>query len=70
MNAYEQTPATAAEPFFTIKQVADALGLQYHQLQRGIRGGVFPAYRIAGRPRLRLSEVVAVIEASKIGGQK
>ncbi|MCC3246083.1 helix-turn-helix domain-containing protein [Methylocystis sp. WRRC1] len=57
------------EPFFAIKEAAEALGLKYHQLQRGIKSGVFPAYIIAGRPRVRLSEVIAVIEASKIGDQ-
>lgn len=60
----------AIEPFYSIKQAADALGLQYHQLQRGIKRGLFPAYVIAGRPRVRLSELIAAIEASKIGGGK
>jgi excisionase family DNA binding protein len=59
--------AAPIEPFFSIKQAAEALGLQYHQLQRGIRRGIFPAYRVGGRPRVRLSEVIAVIEAAKIG---
>jgi excisionase family DNA binding protein len=59
---------TSSEPFLTISQAAEALGLQYHQVQRGIRRGVFPAYRVAGRPRVRLSEVIAVIEASRVGG--
>ena len=59
-----------AEPFHTIKLAAETLGLQYHQLQRGIKAGVFPAYRLGGRLRVRLSEIVAVIEASKVGGQK
>ncbi len=54
----------------SIKQAAEVLGLKYHQLQRGIKRGDFPAYVVAGRPRLRLSEVIAVIEASKIGGRK
>lgn len=58
------------EPFFTIKQAAELLGLHYHQLQRGIKAGAFPAYRMGSRLRVRLSEVVAVIEASKVGGAK
>lgn len=59
-----------AEPFHTIKQAAEILGLQYHQLQRGIKMGTFPAYRMGARLRVRLSEIVAVIEASKVGGAK
>lgn len=58
------------EPFFTIKQATELLGLQYHQLQRGIKAGAFPAYRMGSRLRVRLSEIVAVIEASKVGGLK
>jgi excisionase family DNA binding protein len=58
------------EAFFTIRQAAEILGLKYHQLQRGIKAGIFPAYRVGGRLRVRLSEIVAVIEASKVGGAK
>lgn len=58
------------EAFYTIKRAAEILGLQYHQLQRGIKAGMFPAYRLGDRLRVRLSEIVAVIEASKVGGQK
>ena len=38
------------EAFLTIRQAAEILGLQYHQLQRGIKAGIFPAYRVGGRP--------------------
>ena len=65
-----RVPGISAEPFLTIKQAADALGLHYHHLQRGIRRGVFPAYRVGGRPRVRLSEVIAVIESFKVEGSK
>lgn len=59
-----------AEPFYSIKEAAEILGLKYHHLQRGIKAGIFPAYRVGGRLRVRLSEVIAVIEASKVGGAK
>jgi len=58
------------EAFLTIRQAAEILGLQYHQPQRGIKAGIFPAYRVGGRLRVRLSEIIAVIESMKIGGQK
>ena len=71
MKVESNHPLTGtAEPFLTIQQAAETLGLQYHQLQRGIRRGLFPAYRVAGRPRVRVSEVVAVIVASRVGGLK
>jgi excisionase family DNA binding protein len=62
--------ARVIEPFYSIKQAAELLGLKYHQLQRGIKEKTFPAYIVAGRPRVRISEIVAIIEASKVGGQK
>ncbi len=64
------TGADLVEPFYSIGKAAEILGLQYHHLQRGVRRGTFPAYRVGGRLRVRLSEVIAVIEATKIGGQK
>jgi excisionase family DNA binding protein len=74
MNISQKAPIKVGyhlvEPFHTIKQAAGTLGLQYHQLQRGIKAGMFPAYRVGSRLRVRLSEIVAVIEASKVGGQK
>jgi excisionase family DNA binding protein len=65
-----QPPDRPIEPFLTIGQAAEALSLKYYLLQRGIRRGTFSAYRVGGRPRVRLSEIIAVIQASKIGGQK
>lgn len=59
---------TLIEPFLSIRQAADQLGLKYHHLQRGVRRGVFPAYRVAAGLRVRLSEIVRVIEAARVGG--
>lgn len=59
------------EAFLTIKEAAKRLNLSYHQIQRATKKGLVPSYRPFGRrPLVRLSELVAVIEASKIGGQK
>jgi excisionase family DNA binding protein len=61
----------AEEAFLTFKEAARRLNLPYHQVQRAAKKGLFPSYRPFGRrPLIRLSEVVAVIEASKVGGQK
>lgn len=59
------------EPFLTLKEAAMRLHRPYHQLQRAARKGLFTTYRPFGRrPLVRLSEIIAVIEASKVGGQK
>ena len=61
----------ADEPFYTFKDTAKRLNLQYHQIQRAAKKGLFPTYRPFGRrPLVRLSEVTAAIEASKAGGQR
>ncbi len=61
----------AEEPFLTFKQAAGELNLYYHQIQRAAKKGYIPTYSPFGRRKLvRLSEVVAFVEASKVGGQK
>ncbi len=58
------------EKFVTLKEVADTLGLPTFKLYRAVKRGALPTYRIGtGRQLVRLSEVVAVIEASRAGGQ-
>lgn len=58
------------EPLLTIKETADSLGLPYFKIQRAARAGLFPTYKIYNSRRLvRLSEVIAIIEASRQGGQ-
>jgi len=56
------------EPFTDLISAAKALGLPHHTIQRGTRSGVFPSYRFGRRLRVRLSEIVAVIEATRRGG--
>jgi hypothetical protein len=56
------------EPFLTIKDAAKRLGLPVFKLQRAARAGLFPTYRFQNsRILVRLSEVVARIEATRIG---
>jgi hypothetical protein len=62
---------TEHEPFLTLKDAARRLQRPYHQIQRAAKRGLFPTYRPFGRrPFVRLSEIVAVIEAARVGGAK
>lgn len=59
----------ATEKFLTIAEAAASLGIQVFKLDRAARAGLIPIYFIYNRRRLvRLSEVVAVIENSRVGG--
>jgi excisionase family DNA binding protein len=57
------------EPLLTIDRAASELGVHVWALRRAIKSGTIPAYRpFNGRALVRISEVVAAINASKIGG--
>jgi excisionase family DNA binding protein len=59
----------SVEPLLTLKQAATELGVHVWALRRAIKSGAIPAYQpFNGRKLVRLSEVVAAINASKIGG--
>jgi excisionase family DNA binding protein len=58
------------EPYFVMGEAARMLGLKYHIIQRNVRRGIFPAYRVGGRLRVRISEIQQVIETSRQGGGK
>lgn len=58
------------ERFLTLQQAAKELGVHSWALRRAVKSGNIPAYRpFNGRKLVRLSEVVAAITASKIGGE-
>lgn len=58
------------EPFLTLQQAAQKLGVHVWALRRAIKAGNIPAYApFNGRKLVRLSEVVAAINASKVGGE-
>lgn len=58
------------EKFVTLKEVADTLSLPAFKLYRAVKRGDLPTYRIGtGRQLVRLSEILAVIEASRKGGE-
>ena len=59
------------EKLLTYKAVAETLGVPYYKVQRAGRAGLFRTYRLLNsRPLLRLSEVLAAIEASGPGGAR
>lgn len=57
------------ERLLTIQQAAKELGVHTWALRRAVKSGAVPAYQPFNSRRLvRLSEVAAAINASKIGG--
>lgn len=57
------------EKLITVKAAADAVGLPTWKLSRAAKQGVFPIYSLLNSRRLvKLSEVIAAVEASRQGG--
>jgi len=57
------------EKLVTLDVAAEKLGVHLWALRRAVKAGTIPAYApFNGRKLVRLSEVIAAIEASKIGG--
>lgn len=57
------------EKLLTYRATAEALGIPYFKIQRAARAKLFPTYRLLnGRRLLRLSEVIAAIDATRDGG--
>jgi hypothetical protein len=64
-------PQDEVEPFLTIKDAAKRLGIPAFKLQRAARTQLIPSYRfLNGRILVRLSEVIASIEATWAGGAR
>lgn len=69
MSKFAPAIGDQTEKLITGKQLAEALGLPLFKVQRAIKAGVIPSYRLYNSRRLvRLSEAVAAIEASRKGG--
>lgn len=63
-------PLANVEKLLTYKAIADTLGVPYFKVQRAVRAKLFPTYRVLnGRRLLKLSEVVAVIDSTREGGE-
>lgn len=59
-----------ADIFITIVDAAKQLGIHHWALRRAVNRGEVTGYKaFNGRVRVRLSEVIAVIEASAQGGK-
>lgn len=57
------------ERMHTIPDAARIVGVHTWALRRAVKSGAIPAYQpFNGRKLVRISEVVAAINASKIGG--
>jgi len=57
------------EPFLTLPQAAQKLGLPVSLLRRAAKNGLLPTHQpFSLRIRVRLSEVNAAIEACRSGG--
>jgi excisionase family DNA binding protein len=60
----------AVEPLHTITSAAELLGVHAWALRRAVKRGDIPSYTpFNSRKLVRLSEVEAAINASKIGGR-
>ena len=60
-------PATP-EPFITLKEAAEILKLPYFKIQRAAKEGTIPTYRLFnGRPLVRLTEIIIIIERTRLG---
>ncbi|MBB6465846.1 hypothetical protein HNQ96_001704 [Aminobacter lissarensis] len=75
METIFQTPgphhaaSTSAERLLTIREAADVIGSHYWQLQRAVKRGDIPSYTpFNSRKLVKLSEVVAFVDASRLGG--
>lgn len=61
--------AAQPEKFITLEDAATTLGVHLWALRRAVKRGSIPSYTPFNRRRLvRLSEVVAAIEAARQGG--
>jgi hypothetical protein len=59
------------EPLRSIKEAAAEIGLPYFKLARAVKNRLVPSYTIYNARRLvRVSEIIAVIEASRDGGER
>lgn len=57
------------ESYYTIAEAAKMLGIHAWALRRAINRGIIPAYTPFNKRRLvRLTEIVAAIDAAKLGG--
>lgn len=67
--AQKPQPSINVEHLLTLQEAAKQLGIRQFKITRAAKAGLFPTYTLFNRRKLvRLSEVIAAIEASKQGG--
>jgi excisionase family DNA binding protein len=68
-GASRSCPA-ALPKFLTIGAAAKVIGIPYFKLQRAVRAGLIPSYRLLNNRRLlKLSEVLAAIDSTREVGE-
>lgn len=66
MTSKEYNELPSIEQFLTIPKAAERLGIPASTLRRAVKSGEVPSYRpFRQRIRLRLSEVIASVEAQR-----
>lgn len=56
------------EPFYTLKEAARLLNVQYFKLQRAAKLGLLPTHRLYNSKRMvRLSEIEQAMRSNKTG---
>lgn len=67
---YKTSPQNSSvEPYCTIKEAAEALGIKTWALRKAVKQGLIPAYKFVGRRwMVKISEVEAAITSFNQGG--
>jgi hypothetical protein len=67
----QKTNDSNPEPFINMGEAAKRLGLPVYKIRRAVKAGIVKSYQFANsRVYVRLSEVIATIEASAKGGAR
>ena len=71
MHDFSTSPILGSEKLFTIKAAAAELNVRYWQLQRAVKHGDIPHFTpFNSRKLVRLSDILAFIEAAKKGAAR
>jgi hypothetical protein len=64
-------PQADVEKFITLREAGEALGIPYYKIRKAAKLRLFPVYHFGNsRMLVRLSEVIAAIERSRVGGEQ
>jgi hypothetical protein len=69
MDTSQDPTTNLPEPFITLGAAAKVLGIPVFKMRRAANDGIIPVYTVHNQRRLcRLTEIIAVIQASRRGG--